>query len=75
MLFFLEKEKVLEALIAENSEMKTKLKDLETPSRYLKKIKQAVFFFEIQAAFLVQRDLCAFQVTVKRRRLKTLYIL
>ncbi|XP_009978768.1 PREDICTED: centrosomal protein of 152 kDa [Tauraco erythrolophus] len=32
-----ENEKVLEALIAENSEMKTKLKDLETPSRSLSK--------------------------------------
>ncbi|KAF1463056.1 hypothetical protein FQV17_0011980, partial [Megadyptes antipodes antipodes] len=32
-----ENEKVLEALIAENSEMKTKLKDLETPPRSLSK--------------------------------------
>lgn len=35
--FLIENEKVLEALIAENSEMKTKLKDLGTPPRYLKK--------------------------------------
>ncbi|KAF1502861.1 hypothetical protein FQV19_0017024, partial [Eudyptula minor] len=35
--FLIENEKVLEALIAENSEMKTKLKDLGTPPRSLSK--------------------------------------
>lgn len=41
--FLLENEKVLEALIAENSEIKTELKDLETPPRYLKKLKLISF--------------------------------
>lgn len=41
----IENEKVLQALIAENSEMKTKLKDLGTPPRYLKKSTQGDGFF------------------------------
>ncbi|NXE73244.1 CE152 protein, partial [Cochlearius cochlearius] len=36
-IFLIENEKLLEALIAENSEMKTKLKDLATPPRSLSK--------------------------------------
>ncbi|KAM6387869.1 centrosomal protein of 152 kDa isoform 2-T2 [Pluvialis apricaria] len=49
-----ENEKVLEALIAENSEMKTKLKDLETPPRYLKKIclNKLIIFVRYKLLFL-----------------------
>ncbi|NXY03922.1 CE152 protein, partial [Pteruthius melanotis] len=48
-----ENEKFLGALIAENSEMKTKLKDQESPPRYLKKLNKMISYFgKMQVAFL-----------------------
>ncbi|NXT36858.1 CE152 protein, partial [Pelecanoides urinatrix] len=47
-----ENEKVLEALIAENSEMKTKLKDLGTPPRYLKNFNKSICFLRYKLLFL-----------------------